>query len=128
MKGKLRPHWSVAVVALLAALTIGLCGPHRAVVGDGAIGGVDLAGYVLPDGSLPLLCVFDSGDERDNDAGGLSCMVCLLGSHLWAPPSILTHVHGPFAGPAAAPWPARGPPSAGRHAASPPPPRAPPAV
>lgn len=128
MRGKLHPRWSVAVVALLLAVATGLGGPHRAVDDGGSVGGVNFAGYALPDGALPLLCLFDSSDERDDDAGSLSCMVCFLASHLWAPASMLAHVDGPYGGPVAAPWPARGPPTVGRHAASLPPLRAPPAT
>ena len=128
MQGKLCPRWSVAVVALLSALTIGLGGPHRAVVGDRAVGGVHLARYTLPDGSLPLLCLVDADQEQGDEVGSVFCIACLLAADLVVPPSGVASLDSPGPRAAAAPWPVRGPPAAVREVTAPSPPRAPPAV
>lgn len=76
--GHLR-QWGLCVICALAFLLLGFA--HKAPVVDaGAIPASEIAAFILPDGSLPMLCL-SSGDGKTNHHGQEAtgfCETCRL--------------------------------------------------
>lgn len=77
-------------VRLLTVLSLALIAFGHQPLRLGEAGDVDLAAYVLPDGSLPALCLSgEGGTDGSTGAASSLCSACLLtGSfHLCPPPA-----------------------------------------
>ena len=79
-------HCMVRVLCTLALLFVGFA--HKPpVVGQQAISATELAHYVLPDGTMPDLCL-SSGHGKDSHGGndeGFGCEACRLSSSVLLP-------------------------------------------
>jgi hypothetical protein len=54
-------QWFVRILCAMALLFVGFA--HQIPVIHAASGVVDVSEYVLPDGSLPVFCITDNGDD-----------------------------------------------------------------
>lgn len=80
-------QWMVRIVCALALVFVGLAHQVPAVAGD-ALDPVALAQYVLPDGTLPSICVTitdDSGKEHGKIGHLTSCEACRIGDSVVLP-------------------------------------------
>ena len=80
-----------AVAALYAVAMLLLGVAHAPLVGTVAKPSVDLAAFLLPDGSLPDLCVVadeGSGDPAPHHAAASLCDACLLTAAPGLPPPL----------------------------------------
>ena len=81
--------WRLAVRAICAVALMLAAFAHRPVALP-AYGGDDLAAYVLPDGSLPILCLTDFDGDGKPDAVSDHCEFCRIAASvdLPAPPEV----------------------------------------
>lgn len=95
-----RMTYIVAALYALAVLFVGLA--HRPL-GSQQASHVELANFVLPDGTVPPICGQDGNNHQD--AGGVHCEACALSSapglaapsftHHFAPTSRIVALAGP---------------------------------
>lgn len=69
--------WVVALYALAVA-TLGLA--HKPVGFSKQAHAVDIAAYAAPDGTLPVICLTDTGQQSPQAAGAGHCDACALSS------------------------------------------------
>ena len=123
---RIRRPYLQFVVMVLAALSFVLLGAAHRMPSGAAIAsdyqGVDLAAYVLPDGTLPDLCNPSAMDEEGKDGQG--CPACMLAKTLGlATPPALPNLTPGFA---IIDAPVRSDPNSDGHSPRAPPARGPP--
>ncbi|MBR0555947.1 hypothetical protein J5J10_09680 [Ciceribacter sp. L1K23] len=74
---------SVRILCAIALLFVGLA--HKTpVIASQSISTAELAQYVLPDGTIPVLCLDDEGTPHGHDVG-TGCDACLLSASILLP-------------------------------------------
>lgn len=71
------PFASMICAAVLVALAFAVPGPLQTTPNAD---GPDLSAYALPDGTIPVICHSDEGEERSKTAGSPHCSDCLPGA------------------------------------------------
>ncbi len=91
-------QWTVRTLCALALLFVGFAHQVPAVAGDD-LGPAQLANYVLPDGTLPTLCVTvtdDSGKAHGKIAHLHGCEACRISASVVLPPPDVAGRHVGF--------------------------------
>ncbi|PCK88662.1 hypothetical protein CPT32_00155 [Rhizobium sophoriradicis] len=91
-------HWALRILCAVALVFVGLA--HQApIVAAGEAGPAEIAQYVLPDGTLPTLCVSDKSDQGRHDKSHThGCEACRIGASILLPaPADVAGAPIPFA-------------------------------
>ncbi|WP_411037275.1 hypothetical protein [Shinella sp. BYT-45] len=112
------------ILCALALLSVGFAHRPASAAQPGIL---EFAAHVLPDGTMPDLCIGDRVDGRVKHAGPLKCEACRIGNAMLVPePSDLVGVALAFSRVAALPYVGEARPSRRERPGAPP--RAPPVL
>lgn len=77
-------RWAIRVLCAIALLFVGLAHQMPVIEKNGVA--IDVAQYVLPDGTLPIFCITDNGDPGQNHKMRMEgCQACHINASILIP-------------------------------------------
>ena len=78
-------RWAVCLRILCAVALLSVGFAHRPAMAANVPSAVELAQYVLPDGTMPDLCLDGMVDGKEKHATPIKCEACRIGSAMLLP-------------------------------------------